>query len=445
MRKLRDSFSDRTARHSKVAHSLSVCICLDRVRTNAKTRLPLELSAFIKASGNSCGLAFSCSGRGFRWGQLEGIVDDDLQCQYDGGVSICADGGEGGRFDPAAGGRDLFPGVGIGNENVTGGSVTIASQNNAAPAVFTNFTIENSSGLSFSHVELSTVGSSDIYYAFRVYNSQNISYDSVVAQGAVGSASGPDAFLFQSDSGLSVTTSSFSYLGDGMNVQSDSNVTISGNSFQYMESDGIDACADTNIAISNNTFTSFQPLAGDHPDCIQFMESNIGASSNVSITNNTYVRGSGAAVQGITSGEEMGLPYSNITISGNHILRRALQRHRLRRRRFGRQRHRRPPPPPPGLTHTHTHTHTHTQHHTHNVVEGYADQYSAIYMDSTANGILTGNTAEHYTLLSTVTGLTQSNNTTVAATSATTPPTLANPGAISRPATTARPSPSPRR
>src|SRR5579871_5731245 len=112
-----------------------------------------------------------------------------------------------------------YSGVGISNINVAGGTVTIASQNAANPAVFSNFEIQSSSGLAFSHVEFSTVGSTDAYYAFRVYDSQNISYDSVQVTGPTSgyAGGGPDGFLFQGDTGVSITNSTFAYLADGMN------------------------------------------------------------------------------------------------------------------------------------------------------------------------------------------------------------------------------------
>jgi hypothetical protein len=304
-----------------------------------------------------------------------------------------------------------YSGVGIYSKNVAGGAVTIASQDIGNPAVFTNFTIQSSSGLSFSHVVLSTVGSSDPYYAFRVYESQNISYDSVSVQGPTSYAGGgPDGFLFQHDNGVSITNTTFAYLADGMNETQDSNMLISGNYFHDIESDGIDSTLDTNVTIVGNTFTSFHPISGDHPDAIQFFEASLGPSSNVVVSNNTYVRGSGPPVQGITFGEEMGLPYNNVTISGNHV--------------FG------------GLSNgiafggggsggSATGVSI-----TNNVVVGYADQYSALYMDSTVGATLSGNTAQLFNLMSTVSGLNQGSNTTVPAVSAVTPPSLANASAV---------------
>jgi hypothetical protein len=297
-----------------------------------------------------------------------------------------------------------YAGLSISNVNIAGGAVTIGSQNNANPAVLSTFELQSSSGLSFSHLEFSTVGSSDPYFAFRVYDSQNISYDSILAQGTVGSSStGPDAFLFQGCNGVSITNSSFNYLPDGLRVTQDSNVTLSGNSFQNLESDGIDASQVSSITISNNTFTNFDPLSGDHPDAIQFSTGDTTApSQNITITGNTIVRGAGGAFQGIFLGNEIGMTYQNVTVTNNHIL--------------------------GGLGNGIAVGQGSNVLVSGNYVDGYPDQLSALSVQSSSGVQLNNNFAEGWNYLSTDTGLTQSGNQTLAAITATSPPLILNPG-----------------
>jgi hypothetical protein len=77
----------------------------------------------------------------------------------------------------------------------------------------------------------------------------------------------------------------------------------------------------SDITISNNTFSNFHPLGGDHPDAIQFWTTGATASAHdIVITGNTMTRGSGDVFQGIFMGADPSLPFLHVTIEDNAVV-----------------------------------------------------------------------------------------------------------------------------
>lgn len=200
--------------------------------------------------------------------------------------------------------------------------VTIASQNAAAPAVISSFSISNSSGMTFRNLEFAVDPASGAN-PLSVVVCQDIHFDQVYIHGSLDGNPGNDTggLLFRSSSDVSVTNSEFEQLFWGVSHISDTNVTISNNQFHDLRMDGIRGAGTSNITIASNTFTDFHPLAGDHADVIQFWTRGTTASAtDIIIKDNVFTRGSGAYAQGIFMGEEVGtLPYTRVSITGNLI------------------------------------------------------------------------------------------------------------------------------
>lgn len=202
------------------------------------------------------------------------------------------------------------------------GNVTITSLDQNNPAVINSLLVANSSGLTFSHVDMKMTATS-AQYAFTVRSSSNITFDDVRVEGVDGDAAYQQSpFMVRNSSNVTITDSEFSHAWHGVNLLDNNGVTLDGNYFHDIRTDGIRGGGNSNIAISSNLFTDFNPWAGDHPDAIQFWTTGTKASaSNITITDNVVLRGDGDAMQGIFMRDELGnLPFKNVNISGNVVM-----------------------------------------------------------------------------------------------------------------------------
>ena len=203
-------------------------------------------------------------------------------------------------------------------------AVTITSADPTHEAVLVGLKVTGSSGLAFNDIGMTTVGSTDPYYAFRVSSSQNISFNDVNAYGASTVAPGSQltGFYISGSNGVSITNSTIHDMNGGIDASQDQNLTFSNNSFYALSKGGIGISADNNVVASGNTFTNFTVANGTHSDAIQvFTAGTTVGSSNVTITDNTMTRGTGNAFQGVFVKDETGVtPYSNLTITNNTVI-----------------------------------------------------------------------------------------------------------------------------
>jgi VCBS repeat-containing protein len=212
------------------------------------------------------------------------------------------------------------------------GVINIASANAATPAVISQLAINNSSGLKFSGVTLanstySNPSSSSASTPFQVFNSSNITFSGISVHGSLDGNADDDinGMLVQYSKNITIENSTFQQLRNAILESNNSDVNITNNNIHDIRTDGIDNSGTSNIIISGNNFSNFFPVGdaatGDHPDAIQFWTSGTTSSaSNITIVDNTYVRGSGLAAQGIFVTDQVGLPYENVVISGNTII-----------------------------------------------------------------------------------------------------------------------------
>ncbi|RVU03514.1 hypothetical protein EOE18_15450 [Novosphingobium umbonatum] len=215
-----------------------------------------------------------------------------------------------------------YSGLVISNINIDG-NVTITSADASNPAVLTDLSVKNSSGITFSNLDFYEEDAGT-YWNFTITNCSDIAIDNVTLHGPdnVGSGEESQILLIRNSSGVSVTNCEFYNLYSGLNLLDCDGITVSNNSFHDIRMDGIRGGGNSNIVISSNYFTDFYPASGDHGDCIQFWTTNTTtAASNITITDNLFVRGDGAAVQGIFMRDEVGgLSYQNVTIADNVML-----------------------------------------------------------------------------------------------------------------------------
>jgi Ca2+-binding RTX toxin-like protein len=128
--------------------------------------------------------------------------------------------------------------------------------------------------------------------------------------------------LIRKSSDVSVANSEFHELWNGIAFLDSDHVLIQNNKFHDIRTDGVRGGGTSDIKILNNSFTDFYPVAGDHPDAIQFWTTNTTASArNIEVSGNVYTRGNGGIVQGIFFRDQVGnLPFENVTISNNLVV-----------------------------------------------------------------------------------------------------------------------------
>lgn len=203
-------------------------------------------------------------------------------------------------------------------------AITITSLQPSHPAVLVGLGVANSTGLNFSNLEMTAVGSKDSYFAFRVAGSSNLNFTGLDVHGALNATPGTQlsGFYFNQSSNITISDSHLHNLNNAISAGNETNFNISGNKFDLLNKGGIQMSSSSNVAIANNTFTDFKLTRGTHPDAIQFFTANTTkASHDISITGNLYTRGNGDPIQGIFIRDEAGnLPFKNLTVSDNAIL-----------------------------------------------------------------------------------------------------------------------------
>ena len=212
-----------------------------------------------------------------------------------------------------------YSGVTLSAVNKTG-NVTVTSTDLTHPATLTDLTVKNSSGLTFSGLELFVTRDAP----FQVLTSSRIALDSLDVHGTLNDSSNDDhrGMIVRDSTDVTVSNSHFHELTSALTHLNSNNITFSGNSFDLIRDDGILGGGSSNVMVSNNVFTNFDHVGDVHPDAIQFWTTNTtAAASNITVTGNVFTRGSGAAVQGIFFNDEVGtLGYQNVTITNNEII-----------------------------------------------------------------------------------------------------------------------------
>ncbi|MGH7017341.1 MAG: right-handed parallel beta-helix repeat-containing protein [Caulobacteraceae bacterium] len=222
-----------------------------------------------------------------------------------------------------------YSNVRINNFNFAG-AVTITSADPSNPAVLTDLTLTDSSNLTFSNLQFDCAATpanssgNGTTIPFQVAASSDITLADLTIEGSPTRTyqTQVSGLMVRGSTNVTVTGSQFEYLHDAFNQLDDDGLTITGNYFHDLADDAIRGGGSSNVTISGNIFTNQHQDAADpdHPDAIQFWTANTTASaSNITITDNLMVRGDGTAAQGIFFGNELSIPYENVTVEGNMI------------------------------------------------------------------------------------------------------------------------------
>lgn len=203
-------------------------------------------------------------------------------------------------------------------------AVTVTSAVGAT-AHFDTLRVQNSSLLTFRGIDMGRglAGSEPEYTKLvSVIDSSGIKMDRVSIHGSLDNNPANDgvALALSGARGFEITNSRIEQAFRGLVMQQSSDVKVAGMTFTDMRSDAINVAAVIGISIDNNYFTNFRPISGDHADAIQFW--NVGqpyGSSNINITNNVVMNGTGIGPQGIFMSDNNGWAYTNVVIRNNLI------------------------------------------------------------------------------------------------------------------------------
>lgn len=205
--------------------------------------------------------------------------------------------------------------------------VIITSMDASKPAIITNFTMSNVTGLTFTNLEMAAVnptGTASSGWAFIITNGNDIHFDNVDFHGSKDGNVNNDMNGLQIRGGkdISVTNSDFEQFGRALAISQADHIKVSGNEVHDVRTDGFNFAEVGYIEVTNNRMTNFRPGATDHPDAIQFWTSGTTtASHDIVVSGNVITRGDGAYVQGIFFRDQIGtLPFERVTISNNLIV-----------------------------------------------------------------------------------------------------------------------------
>ncbi len=208
------------------------------------------------------------------------------------------------------------------------GPVTLVAKDPAKAPVFTDLTVADSHGLTFSGLEFDLSNTPVGQFGpqntipIKIAGSSDIHFDHIKVHGAPSGALATtvSGMLIRSTDNTSVTDSDFSYLHNAFQHNDDTNLTLARNEFHNLWDDAIRGGGSSQVTVQANHCYSNHPDINDkdHPDCIQFWTSNTKAGvSDIKILDNRYERGTGTATQFIFMGNELKLTYENVVISGN--------------------------------------------------------------------------------------------------------------------------------
>lgn len=206
-------------------------------------------------------------------------------------------------------------------------AITFKSESATNPAVIGYVRTIRSDGVVFQDLKVGrqmVVGVDQDYTNMAlVQESKNVSFKGVsfFSTGADDKFLGRGLFVRDSAS-VSVSNSDFSHLAVGMCTMTTTGVTVQSNKFHDLRIDGVEFTAVKNVLIDGNDFRDFRSSAIDHPDAIQFWTNGTKqASTDIMISNNVIMPGTGAGSQGIFIQDEIGgLPYERLTIKNNLLL-----------------------------------------------------------------------------------------------------------------------------
>lgn len=264
------------------------------------------------------------------------------------------------------------------------GQVTITSADANNKATIQGLNITGSTGLTFSNLDISVGERTGV--AANLTGSSNITFDGVSMHSAAGNVMDGNGVFIRGGSDITVKNSDIGYLEGGISHLNSERLNFSNNTIHNISNDGIRGGGSSYVTIDGNKFTNFFSAQYDHNDAIQFWTANTDAPvHDLTITNNTFVRGAGNAVQGIfMQAGSAEMAWDKVTITGNALSGAAYH----------------------GITLDYVKNSVISD----NLVQGYKDMQSWIEVRSSVNTTITDNDATSFILDHSGVGLKESDN-----------------------------------
>jgi len=197
--------------------------------------------------------------------------------------------------------------------------VTISGQG----AVLNSLLIEKSSRINLVNFELVAIHANGTD-PFKVLDSSHISLDKLNIHGSLDNDPSNDtsAVQIRRSNNIILKRSRLHELANAVTHLDSDNITFSNNYFHNIRMDGIRGGGSSNVVIEENYFTDFKPLPADHPDAIQFWNTNTTKSAeNIIIRDNLIARGDGGPAQGIfVTAQISRLKYKHVNIIRNVVI-----------------------------------------------------------------------------------------------------------------------------
>jgi hypothetical protein len=201
-------------------------------------------------------------------------------------------------------------------------AVTITSADPSHPATLTKFDAHHLKGVTFSNLEMLVQAPG--YFDFKFFDCSDLHFDHIDVHGSLNGDPHDDAEGLQiwGSTDVSVTNSEFHELKRAMAISTSTGVKVSDNLVHDLQITGFMFAASTQVSVTENAVWNIKPVAGDHPDAIQFLTAGTKTpSTDIVISGNVIYRGKGSATQGIFLRDQVGtLPYEGVTIAENLIV-----------------------------------------------------------------------------------------------------------------------------
>lgn len=200
--------------------------------------------------------------------------------------------------------------------------VKIASLDPAKPAVLSGLLVKASTGFIFSDLEFMATAAAGT--ALQVLDSADIAFSALNVHGSLDGDPTNDtsAMLVRNSQRVSVVDSEFQQLANAIAHLDCDGLELLRNHIHDIRIDGVRGGGSSNVTIRWNVFESFFRMIGDHPDAVQFWNSNTSeVDSNIDVSDNVFMRGKGTASQGIfITAQISALRYRNVTVARNLIV-----------------------------------------------------------------------------------------------------------------------------
>jgi len=202
--------------------------------------------------------------------------------------------------------------------------IAITSADPSHPATIAGLKIVDSSGFKFSQLEMSTEGSTDPTYGFRVQDSDHFVFDDLIAYGNKDHTPTMNraGFYITHCSYITISNSKFVHMGVAITANKNDNINVTRNLFSEMSKGGVEMGAVGFVSIADNVFTNFETGRGLHPDGVQIYTAGMPTQSHdISVVGNLVFRGNGNAIQGLFIQDEgVASAFNNLTVSDNAVI-----------------------------------------------------------------------------------------------------------------------------